>query len=194
MRVTTLCAVALQLAVTSPAAAASAGSPVEQRLPACLSCHGEDGRSQTPDVPSLGGQLAPYTLIQLFMFRERLRVAAPMNEDTKGWSDDDLQNMSMAISKLPPPGPPTEAGDPQRLARGKTLAEQNHCNVCHRSDFTGQENVPRLAAQREDYLVKTLKEYKTGARHAYDATMAEVLQPVDDNDIGVLAHFLAHAR
>jgi cytochrome c553 len=63
-----------------------------------------------------------------------------------------------------------------------------------RSDFTGQEKVPRLAAQREDYLVKTLKEYKTGARHAYDATMAEVLQPVDESDLGVLAHFLAHLR
>jgi cytochrome c553 len=54
--------------------------------------------------------------------------------------------------------------------------------------------VPRLADQPEDYLLKTMSAYKTGARHAYDATMAEVLQPVDDNDIGVLAHFLAHAR
>jgi cytochrome c553 len=117
-----------------------------------------------------------------------------MNEDTKGWSDEDLQNMSIALSKLPPPGPPDGKGDPRRLARGSALAEQNHCNVCHRSDFAGQENVPRLADQREDYLLKTLREYKTGARHAYDATMAEVLQPVDENDLDVLAYFLAHAR
>ena len=194
MRITTVCAVTLQLAIALPAAAAPTGSPVEQRLIACLSCHGEDGRSQTPDVPSLGGQPPLSTLIQLFMFRERLRVAPPMNEDTKGWSDEDLQNMSIALSKLPPPGPPDGKGDPRRLARGSALAEQNHCNVCHRSDFAGQENVPRLADQREDYLLKTLREYKTGARHAYDATMAEVLQPVDENDLDVLAYFLAHAR
>jgi len=106
MRVTTLCAIALQLALASLAAAAPVESPVEQRLPACLSCHGEDGRSQTAEVPSLGGQPAPYTLIQLFMFRERLRVSSPMNEDIKGLSDDDLQNMSVAISKLRPPSPP----------------------------------------------------------------------------------------
>ena len=128
------------------------------------------------------------------MFRERLRVAPPMNDDAKGLSDDDLQNMANAIAKLPPPMPPGETGDPQRLARGSALAEQNHCNICHRSDFSGQENVPRLANQREDYLLKTLREYKTGARHAYDATMAEVLQPVDENDLGVLAYFLAHAQ
>jgi cytochrome c553 len=194
MRVTTVCAVTLQLAIGLPAAAAPTGSPVEQRLIACLSCHGEDGRSKKPDVPSLGGQPAPYTLIQLFMFRERLRVAMPMNDDTKGLSDDDLQNMATTLAKLPPPEPPIEPSDPQRLARGGALVDQNHCNVCHRSDFTGQENVPRLADQREDYLLKTLREYKSGARHAYDATMAEVLQPVDANDLEVLAHFLAHAR
>jgi len=194
MRVTVISVVAVHLAITLPAAYVQASSAVAQRLPACLSCHGEDGQSQTPGVPSLGGQPAPYTLIQLFMFRERLRVAPPMNEDTKGWSDEDLQSMSIALSKLPPPGSPAEKGDPQRLARGGALAEQNHCNICHRSDFTGQENVPRLADQREDYLLKTLREYKTGARHAYDATMAEVLQPVDDNDVEILAYFLAHAR
>ena len=193
MCVTTFC-FALQLAILLPTVSAPAGEAAEQRLPGCLSCHGEDGRSQTPDVPSLGGQHAPYTLIQLFMFRERLRIAAPMNYDAKGLSDDDLQNMANAIAKLPPPVPPVEAGDPQRLARGSALAEQNHCNICHRSDFSGQENVPRLANQREDYLLKTLREYKTGARHGYDATMAEVLQPVDENDLGVLAYFLAHAQ
>ena len=193
MRLTTVFAVALALAISLPAASALVGLD-EQRLATCLACHGEKGRSQTPDVPSLGGQPAPYMLIQLFMFRERLRIAAPMNEDMKGLSDDDLQNLATALAKLPPPGPPVEIGDPQRLERGSALAAQNHCNVCHRSDFAGQENVPRLADQREDYLLKTLREYKTGARHAYDATMAEVLQPVDENDLGVLAHFLAHAR
>jgi cytochrome c553 len=157
-----LSAVASQLAISLPATSASTESPTEQRLPACLSCHGENGRSKTPDVPSLGGQPAPYTLIQLFMFRERLRVATPMNDDTKGLSDNDLQNMATAVAKLPPPGPRPESGDPQRLARGNALAEQNHCNMCHRSDFSGQENVPRLANQREDYLLKTMRAYKTG--------------------------------
>lgn len=191
MRATIVCAAALHLALSLPVSA-QAGSVVEQRLPACLSCHGEDGRSQTPEVPSLGGQPAQYMLIQLFMFRERLRVATPMNEDLKGLSDADLQKMSETLSSLPPPAPPVNADDSQRVARGKALAEQNHCNICHRSDFTGQENVPRVANQREDYLFKTLKAYKTGTRHAYDGTMAEVLQPVDDNDLGVLAYFVAH--
>ena len=52
--------------------------------------------------------------------------------------------------------------------------------MCYRADFAGRENVPRLADQREDYLLKSLREYKSGARRGYDTSMAEVLQPVDD--------------
>ena len=128
------------------------------------------------------------------MFREKLRVAPVMNDIMKQASDDDLRATSDAIAKLPPPPPPSEVGDSQRLARGRNLAEQNRCNVCHRADFSGQENVPRLADQREDYLLKSLQDYKSGARHGYDATMAEVLQPVAVSDLATLAYFLAHAR
>jgi cytochrome c553 len=171
-----------------------AGSMAQDRLATCLHCHGENGQSQTPDVPSLGGEPTQYALIQLFMYREKLRVAPVMNDIMKQASDDDLRAISDAIAKLPPPPPPAEVGDSQRLARGSNLAEQNHCNICHRTDFSGQENVPRLADQREDYLLKSLQGFKSGARHGYDATMAEVLQPLDDSDLRVLAYFLAHAR
>jgi cytochrome c553 len=54
--------------------------------------------------------------------------------------------------------------------------------------------VPRLTDQREDYLLKTLREYKSGARRGYDATMAEVLQPLDDAQIIDVAYYLARLR
>ena len=171
-----------------------AAAPPPERLEPCLACHGADGQSENPEVPSLGGQRSPYTLIQLFMFREGLRVAEPMNAMTKEWSDADLQQAADFIATLLPPKPPAGPGDPARLERARALIVQNHCNVCHRSDFSGQENVPRLAAQREDYLLKTLREYKSGSRHGYDATMAEVLQPIGDAQFVDFAYYLAHAR
>ena len=63
--------------------------------------------------------------------------------------------------------------------------------MCHRPDFSGQENVPRLAGQREDYLLKALREYKSGARHEYEPTMAEVLQPIDDAQLVECAYYLS---
>ena len=167
---------------------------IAERAAPCLACHGEKGQSETENTPSLGGQQAPYALIQLFMFREKLRVFEPMNEMTKAFSDDDLRVFSDFIATLPKPAPPADAGDPVRLQRAQALAQQHHCNSCHKPDFSGGENVPRVANQREDYLGKTLREYKDNSRHGYDATMAEALQPVTAEQIADLAYFLARFR
>jgi cytochrome c553 len=167
---------------------------IEERAAPCFACHGEHGQSETENIPSLGGQQAPYALIQLFMFREKLRAFEPMNDMTKTFSDDDLRAFSDFIAKLPKPNPPADSGDPARLQRAQALVQQNHCNSCHNADFSGNDNVPRIADQREDYLLKTMREYKDNTRHGYDGTMAEVLQPVTPEQIADLAYFLARLR
>src|SRR6476619_7105618 len=110
----------------------------QERMAPCLACHGEKGQSETENTPSLGGQQAPYTLIQLFMFREKLRVFEPMNEMAKPLSDDDLRTFSDFIAKLPKPVP-AEPGEPSRMARALAVAQQHRCNSCHNPDFSGKE-------------------------------------------------------
>jgi cytochrome c553 len=171
--------------------AASRAETIAERAAPCLACHGESGQSATPEVPSLGGQTAPYLLIQLYLFREKQRAVDIMNEMTKNFSDDDLRAFSDYLSKLPAPKPPADNPDPARLERGRALITQNRCNACHNLDLAGRENIPHIAAQREDYLLKTLREYKNNSRHGYDATMAEVLAPVSDAQIVDLAYFIA---
>jgi len=185
------CAVVATLA-TGTLSASAATAP--EKIEPCLACHGAEGRSENTDVPSLGAQPSAYTLIQLFMFRERLRLSEPMNAMAKELNDDDLQSMAGSIAALPPPDPPADPGDAARLEQARALVEQNHCNICHRADFSGQDNVPRLAAQREDYLLKTMRDYKSGARHGYDATMAEALQPTSDAQLVDFAYYLSHLR
>ena len=167
---------------------------IQERAAPCLACHGEKGQSETENTPSLGAQQAPYVLIQLFIFREKLRVFEPMNEMAKALTDDDLRVFSDFIATLPKPSPAADAGDPVRMQRAQALTQQHHCNSCHNTDFSGKDSVPRIADQREDYLLKTLREYKDNSRHGYDATMAEVLQPVTPEQIADLAYFLARAR
>jgi cytochrome c553 len=175
-------------------ASSASAETVEERAAPCLACHGEHGQSETDNTPSLGGQQPPYALIQLFMFREKLRVFEPMNEMAKPLSDDDLRTFSEFIGKMPKPQPPADPGDPARMQRAQALAQQYRCNACHNTDFSGKENVPRIADQREDYLAKTMREYKDNSRHGYDGTMAEVLQPVTAEQIADLAYFLARKR
>ena len=55
-------------------ASSGRAEPIAERAAPCLACHGEKGQSETENIPSLGAQQAPYVLIQLFMFREKLRT------------------------------------------------------------------------------------------------------------------------
>ncbi|WP_213739023.1 c-type cytochrome [Bradyrhizobium sp. dw_411] len=180
--------------VLASAAFSADAATVEERAVTCFACHGEHGQSEMENTPSLGGQQAPYALIQLFMFREKLRTFEPMNDMTKSFTDDDLRVFSDFIAKLPKPAPPADAADPARIARAQALVAQHRCNTCHNPDFSGKENVPRIANQREDYLAKTMREYKDNSRHGYDGTMAEVLQPVTTDQIADLAYFLARVH
>lgn len=179
--------------VLLPALTAGADT-IEARLAPCLACHGANGQSIIPEVPSLGGQPAFYLTIQLVMFREKLRVVEPMNQMMQGLRDDDLRNMASQLAKLPTPKPADGPVDSARVERARTLIEEHRCNFCHNPDYSGEQNVPRLAGQREDYLVKALREYKNNTRRGYDAAMADVLYPISDEQILDLAYFLARLR
>lgn len=178
-----LCLLALSVLPT-------AAQPVSERLPACLACHGANGRSETAGVPSLGGMPADYVLTQLYLFREKQRVAPPMNEMAAGLSDDDLRTMADAVAALPPPVSQGK-GDPARIERAKDLAARHNCGSCHNADFSGREQIPRIRAQREDYLVTALRGYKSNARAGYDPAMNAAAQPLSDEDILDLAHYIS---
>jgi cytochrome c553 len=177
------------LSTTLPAFAAT----LAERMEPCLACHGEKGKSENPEVPSLGAQPAGYTLIQLYLFREKQRKVELMNEYAKGLSDDDLRQFSDAIAKLPAPAPASDI-DAARMQRGYAIIEKNHCNICHQSNLAGRDNVPRIAAQREDYLLKALREYKSNTRVVYEPVMLEPLRPLTDADIVELAYTIARMK
>lgn len=188
VRLATLC-LALS-AMTFPTFAQTA----EERLPTCLACHGATGASATEGVPSLGGQPSDYVLIQLYLFREKQRLADPMNAMAEGLSDDDLRTVGDSMAKLPPPAATAEVLDASSLEHGRELVTKYRCGSCHNPDLAGHDQIPRLAAQREDYLLKSLTEYKSNARAGYDPAMNEVAQEVKQDDIPVLAKYLAQFR
>ena len=112
----------------------------------------------------------------------------------KSLTDDDLRTFSDFIATLPKPAPPADAGDPARMQRAQALVPAASLQFLPQHRFLRQRNVPRIADQREDYLAKTMREYKDNSRHGYDGTMAEVLQPVTEEQIADLAYFLARVR
>ena len=191
-RATLACLGLLLAQVLTAAVPVRAADPVEKRYAeTCATCHGPTGQSEMAEIPSMGGQTAPYTLIQLYMFRGHLRTFPLMNEAVKDFTDDDLRTFSDFIAKLPPPKPVTEPADAARMARAKPMISAYKCDFCHNGDLAGRENVPRIAGQREDFLLKTLREYKSNVRSGYDSSMADVLARISDEDLADLAYYSA---
>jgi cytochrome c553 len=187
-------AAALPILLAALPVSAATPASMAERLAPCLACHGEKGQSLLPEVPSLGAQPVFFLSVQLLMFREKMRNVEPMTAMMQGVGDDELRQMAAAIAKLPAPPPSGESLDRSRAEHALALIQQHRCNFCHNQDFSGEQNAPRLAGQREDYLAKTLREYKNNSRRAYDPAMADVVYPLSDGDILDLAHYLARLK
>jgi cytochrome c553 len=157
----------------------------------CLGCHGSDGNSVTPGVPSIAGQPSTFLDTQLVLIREELRPAPQMLPIVKPLSDDDIVAMAAHFSALPARSVSEAPADPDLRREGMETAKSLRCGVCHVSDFRGQNQVPRLAGQREDYLLSELRAYRDGLRQGGDTAMAAAVYGVSDADLGALAHFLA---
>jgi cytochrome c553 len=70
------------------------------------------------------------------------------------------------------------------------LARSRSCAACHGANgIAGMPNVPNLAAQNEQYLLKALNDYKSGARK--DDMMSLIVQRLTDEDLANLAAYYA---
>jgi cytochrome c553 len=184
------CALALLLATCAGAFAQS----VEDKIAQCEACHGKDGRSSDPRIPHIGGQPKLAVMYQLFFYREGRRKSEEMNLVAKGLTDAELTTIAEHVAKLPPPPPVADATDEARYRRGAELAAKRLCASCHNADYSGREQMPRLAGQHGAYTVKALQEYRTGARVGTQAAMAEAVRGLTDADFADLAYFLARVR
>jgi cytochrome c553 len=188
------CAAALVLLAVLALAAPSLAQTFEERVVLCQACHGPTGQSTIPETPSIGGHPQFFVVTQLFLFKEGRRSNEAMTAVTKGFTNDDLRLFSAWVSKLPAPPPPTEAVDASLFARGRTVAGRHPCRICHNPDFSGREQMPRLAHQREEYLLKVMREYQKGTRIGYAGAMSTELQGLSDDDLRALAHFFSHFK
>ena len=189
-------ALALRLLLAAallPTAAADAQT-LQDKIAACTACHGETGQPADPNIPSIGGQPKLFVMYQLFFYREGRRQNPEMNTVAKDMSDADLTAISEYVAGLPPPPPAEGAVDEARYLRGAAIAQARICATCHNPDFSGRDQMARLAGQREGYLLKSFKEYQAGTRVGTQAAMAEAVRGLDDTALGDLAYYLSRFR
>jgi cytochrome c553 len=178
------------MSTTSFAADLEAG---KKKAELCVGCHGENGISRIENIPSLAGQPDQFIQWQLVFFRSGSRKNEQMQPIIEQIDNEDIRNLGAYFASLTPPKAPTPDDNPDLSQKGAQAAVGRRCASCHTDSFAGTKAVARIAGQREEYLVKALRDYKSGVRSGGGmAAMADVAYPLSEEEITALAHYLAH--
>ncbi len=173
-----------------PAAAYDAEAGRQKAAAECVPCHGKDGISEQPTVPSIAGQWNDYIVLALFQFRNGHRPSEAMGPIAKPLSDNDLGNLAKYYSALKPWAPVREAGA-AAVAAGPPLTQRKLCAQCHTPTLAGQQSVPRIAGQHIEYLTTQLQGFRAGTRGDIDGNMSSAVKELTDADIATLVDYIS---
>ncbi len=162
---------------------------VPAKAAVCAACHGPEGRSTQPAYPILAGQSARYIYLELRDFQEGRRSDPLMTPMVAGMTRDEMHELADYFAKQKPPvqGFVADAG---KAKLGKAKADETLCTMCHLGGFAGQNEVPRVAGQHYDYIVKQLRDFKARRRTNDAGSMTSVASTLNDQDIENLANYL----
>jgi cytochrome c553 len=181
----------ISIALSAHGADVAAG---KERAVECAGCHGENGISETENVPSLAAQPDQFVQWQLVFFRAGSRKNEQMQPIAEEITNDDMRSLGAYYASLQAPKPLPD-DNPDLSKKGAQAAAGRRCASCHTDSFAGTKAVARLANQREDYLTKALRDYKAGSRSGgAGAAMADIAYSLSDEEITALAHYLAHLQ
>jgi cytochrome c553 len=161
-----------------------------QKAAPCVACHGPDGNSTVPLFPILAGQTARYTYLQLRDFQEGRRHDPLMDPFAANLSRQDMFELA-AFFAAQKPRPTTFNPDREKAARGEKKAAETLCTMCHLRAFMGQNEIPRVAGQHYEYIVKQMRDFKSRTRTNDAGNMASVSRTLSEEDIDDLGHYLA---
>jgi cytochrome c553 len=171
--------------------AAAAQTPTEPPKAAlCAACHGPNGNPTMAEVPALAGQTSRYIYLQLRDFQAGRRSNALMSPMSKDLSPNEMRELGYwfaAQKSRPVPFQP----DAAKAKLGKAKADETLCTMCHLGGFAGQNEIPRVAGQPYDYVVKQLRAFKARERTNDAGNMTSVSSTLTDADIENLGHYIA---
>jgi cytochrome c553 len=181
---------ALFYATQKPAKAQtpSPGNPAAGKAAsaACAGCHGEGGVSSNPATPSLAGQDAQYFAAAMRAYKEGARADPVMKGPAASLDDNAVKDLAAYYANQPPRAP--------AIRKPLTTAEAaQRCDRCH--GVNGNSTDPRspaLAAQRADYLERSMRAYQKGERKS--KAMTAMLDGLPEAEIERLAAHYASQR
>lgn len=161
-----------------------------QKAQVCTACHGPEGNSANPIIPSLAGQPAQFISIQLYQFREGNRKDAQMTPLAANLTNADMNDLAGYFSAQKA-ATPAHKTNPANAAAAPKLTQEFNCVQCHGPKLFGQQHIPRIAGQQYDYVKTQLRGFKASTRADLDGNMTSAAQALSDKDIEILADYIS---
>jgi cytochrome c553 len=188
----------MSLVLASPALRAQRAEPAA--LAACLTCHGPaaEAAPQPPGplaIPRVGGQHVEYIAKQLREYKAGKRKNDLMVPMLAKISNGQLRELAAHLASQTPARP--AAPSSPLVERGRALYDQGNaavpaCIGCHLPNGVGAPRYPRLAGQRQPYVVQQLMNFKQGARTNDRArVMRSIAANLSEQDMAAIAEYLA---
>jgi len=190
----------MSLVLVSPALRAQSTAPAA--LGACVTCHGPAAEvaAQPPGplaIPRVSGQHVEYLAKQLREYKAGKRKSDLMTPMLGKISHGQLRELAAHFASQTPVKP--AAVNVPLAERGHALYELGNpsagvpaCIGCHLANGVGAPRYPRLAGQRQAYVVQQLTNFKQQARTNDRAhVMRSIAAKLSEEQIMALAEYLA---
>ena len=164
------------------------------RVRLCQYCHGKDGNSVKNDIPNLAQQNPVYLLKQFEYFRNGKRNNKVMNELANNLTADERVNIALYYaSKKVKQNAESKLIKVGLKHRGETIYKKT-CINCHGEKAYGDKDLPRIAGQKYEFIVKTLRAYKDKKGVRPNSPMVPVSSLLSADDILSIASYVTNMR
>ncbi|MEH6348202.1 MAG: c-type cytochrome [Bermanella sp.] len=159
----------------------------QERSMLCGYCHGKDGNSVKNYIPNLAQQNTEYLLKQFLLFSNGERKSYVMQQLSKTLSGQEKIDLALYYSSQQV----TKISDVVGSVKGHDKY-QSFCFACHGENGEGNKDLPRLAGQKKEFLLKTLSAFKQGKKSRSTSPMVKIMRTVKASDIEPLADYISN--
>jgi cytochrome c553 len=163
---------------------------IEDKTQVCAGCHGADGKPVDKTIPIIWGQQAGYIYIELRDFKRGDRKSDIMQPIASSLERQDMLDIAQYFSKKPWPDLGQPRASKEIADRALTANRSVGCTGCHLDHFQGDGTVPRLAGMSNEYLTKTMGDFRTRAR-GNNPGMSDLMIATSQDDLTALSEYLS---
>jgi len=194
-------AICILLAGVASLIPAAQAADIEQLVQGCNECHGDNGVSQEPHIPTIAG-IPEFNLYDMLLSYQEGRKARTVNyvqgdtsrqgnmtEALKGLPEQEIEALAAHYASLPfvPAKQPVDAA---LAAKGAEIHE-SQCEKCHSEGGSAAiDEASILAGQWKPYLREAMQHYIDGDREG-EKNMVDRLKALSTAELDALVEYYA---